>query len=266
MMLKTLSKSQHSWLSYLNTLDKNEEEESLCLTGFDQFFTANLFGQSFFRHSIPFVYLLDYKKKMYINMSENFAGYKSESFLTYGIDHLLEIYHPDHLRVFDQEIFPGRLDALKTVRPEEYKNLVFSLNLRIKNRAGHYENFLQRNCFIANSAGLPIFSMGILININHHQNGNRAVETIEKIDPSGLADNRTLFRGIYYLNEEDKLFSKREKEVLHWMSDGLSSKMIARKLSISENTVINHRRNMQDKSNMPNATALVSFAIRNELI
>jgi len=69
-----------------------------------------------------------------------------------------------------------------------------------------------------------------------------------------------------YVDKEHKLFSKREKEVLTWMSEGLSSKMIATKLNISEHTVINHRRSMQEKSNMPNATALVSFAIRSGII
>jgi DNA-binding NarL/FixJ family response regulator len=68
------------------------------------------------------------------------------------------------------------------------------------------------------------------------------------------------------LEQLEKLFSKREKEVLLWMAEGLSSKMIADKLHISEHTVINHRRSMQEKSNKPNATALVSFAIRNGII
>ncbi|MET1054476.1 MAG: helix-turn-helix domain-containing protein [Pedobacter sp.] len=68
------------------------------------------------------------------------------------------------------------------------------------------------------------------------------------------------------LQQLDKMFSKREKEVLLWMAEGLSSKMIADKLHISEHTVINHRRSMQEKSHKPNATALVSFAIRNGII
>jgi DNA-binding CsgD family transcriptional regulator len=68
------------------------------------------------------------------------------------------------------------------------------------------------------------------------------------------------------LGQLEKLFSKREREVLLWMAEGLSSKMIADKLHISEHTVINHRRSMQEKSNKPNATALVSFAIRNGII
>lgn len=42
--------------------------------------------------------------------------------------------------------------------------------------------------------------------------------------------------------------------------------MIADKLFVSEHTVINHRRHMQDKTNSPNAVALISFAIRNGII
>lgn len=265
-MLKTFYNTSRSWLDYLNSLNQTGDHQPIQLTGFDQFFKANGSGQSFFRHSIPFVYLLDYRSRTYINMSENFAGYKSATFLNNGIEHLLDIYHPDHLRIFDKEIFATRLDILSSIQPEEYKNYVFSLNLRIRNKNGQYENYLQRNCFIADHLGNPALSMGILININHHDNGNRAIQTVDQIDAAETGCSRTIFRKTFYLNEEDKLFSRREKEVLLWMSDGLSSKMIARKLHISENTVINHRRNMQDKSNLPNATALVSFAVRNELI
>lgn len=68
------------------------------------------------------------------------------------------------------------------------------------------------------------------------------------------------------MNQENKLFSKREKEVLLWMSEGLSSKMIAEKMCVSEHTVINHRRNMHDKTHTPNAIALVCLAIKNGVI
>ncbi|WP_158799755.1 response regulator transcription factor [Pedobacter sp. L105] len=266
-MTKTLSKNKNSWLNYLHRLkDKTGEKEKLELTGFDDFFNANDFAHSFLLHSIPFVYLLDYQRGTYINMSENFAGYKADLFLKGGIHHLLEIYHPDHFQVFDSEIFPGRLQILKNIKPQEHQNYVFTYNLCIKNKEGKFENFLQRNCFLSDEIGNPLFSMGILMNIDHHKNGNSVVQTVDKVDAYGLIENKAVFKQIFYLNEEDKLFSKREKEVLLWMADGLSSKMIANKLNISENTVVNHRRSMQDKSNMPNATALVSFAIRSEII
>jgi len=266
-MTKELSKNKNTWLTYLHKLKgKTGEQEKLQLTGFDEFFNANDFAHSFLLHSIPFVYLLDYRQGMYINMSENFAGYKAESFLKDGIDHTLEIYHPSHFQLFDNEIFPARLQILKNINPQDHKSYVFTYNLCIRNRDGKYENYLQRNCFLSDDCGNPIFSMGILMNISHHNNGSCVVQTVDRVDANGVIENKAEFKKIFYLNEEDKLFSKREREVLLWMADGLSSKMIANKLNISENTVVNHRRSMQDKSNMPNATALVSFAIRSDII
>lgn len=266
-MAKTLYNYKNTWLNYMQTLKyRSCGQQKLELTGLEDFFNANPFANSFFRYSIPYVYLLDYKRAVYINMSENFGGYRSEPFLKQGVNHLLEIYHPDHLQLFDEEIFPERLKLLKNVHPADHKKYVFSYNLRIRNRTGHYENYLQRNCFLSDEMGNPIYSMGILMNINHLEYDNRVIQTVDKIDCNGLTEGHPVHKGTYYLNKEDKLFSKREKEVLLWMSDGLSSKMIAEKLSISENTVMNHRKSMQDKSNMPNCTALVSFAIRSGII
>jgi DNA-binding CsgD family transcriptional regulator len=266
-MAKTLYSCKTTWLNYMETLKfRSSPQEKLELTGLDDFFNANPFANSFFRYSIPYVYLLDYKRGMYINMSENFGGYRSASFLEKGIQHTLEIYHPNHLQLFDEEIFPQRLQLLQSIPAADHRRYVFSYNLRIKNSSGLYENYLQRNCFLSDQLGNPVYSMGILMNINHLEYDNRVIQTIDKIDGKGSTDGQPIHKSTYYLNKEDKLFSKREKEVLLWMSDGLSSKMIAEKMSISENTVMNHRKSMQDKSNMPNCTALVSFAIRSGII
>nr|WP_255484555.1 helix-turn-helix transcriptional regulator [Pedobacter sp. AK017] len=106
----------------------------------------------------------------------------------------------------------------------------------------------------------------MLININNFGNELPIVQTVDEININGTAAHQTIYKKVYHLNEEDKLLSKREKEVLLWMAEGLSSKLIADKLFISEHTVINHRRSMQDKTNTPNAVALVSFCIKNGLI
>lgn len=266
-MVKALLKNQNTWLNYLETFkERTNEQEDLQLGGFDDFFNTKGFVNSFFKHSVPYMYLLDYRRGKYINMSDNFGGYKSEAFLNNGIGHTLEIYHPDHLKVFDKKIFPERLQILKGINPQDHKNYIFSYNLSIKNRNGLYEEFIQRNCFLSDEAGNPIMSMGILIHIDQHQYDNRIIQTVDRINYNGTTESLDLFKNVFYLNEEDKIFTKREKEVMLYMADGLSSKMIADKLHISENTIINHRRNMQEKSNMPNCTALVSYAIRKGII
>ncbi len=266
-MVKPLLPNKTTWLGYLaRSKDEQAKPDQLQFTGFEDFMGINGFGHAFLRNSIPFVYVLDYSRGTYLCMSENFGGYPSACFIKDGIDQLLKIYQPGHFRVFDQEIFPDRLEVLKKVPPHEHKNLLFSCNLSIKNKNGNYEHFLQRNCFLSSEQGEPLFSMGILLNMDHHMPDNRIIQTVEQIDASGQLGNQTISKKIYYLNEEDKIFSKREKEVLLWMADGLNSKMIAGKMNISENTVINHRRNMQDKSHTPNSTALICFALKSGII
>lgn len=69
------------------------------------------------------------------------------------------------------------------------------------------------------------------------------------------------------LRIEDKMvmapemkFSKRELEILKWTAEGKTSAEISIILSISENTVNFHQKNMQKKFNAPNKTQIASYA------
>jgi DNA-binding CsgD family transcriptional regulator len=57
--------------------------------------------------------------------------------------------------------------------------------------------------------------------------------------------------------------SKAEKRVLNLLSEGLSSKQIAEKLFLSENTIKNHRKNMIKKYGCNNSSGLVKLAVLN---
>ncbi|MGH8911481.1 MAG: response regulator, partial [Acidimicrobiia bacterium] len=58
----------------------------------------------------------------------------------------------------------------------------------------------------------------------------------------------------------------REIEVLHQVSEGLTSRAIADKLYISENTVKNHIRNVLDKTGLGSRHDAVRYAIREGII
>ena len=60
--------------------------------------------------------------------------------------------------------------------------------------------------------------------------------------------------------------SKREKEVLMKICEGLSNQEIAEALFISKRTVDKHRANLLGKTNSKNTASLILFAIRNKLI
>ncbi|MGF7185044.1 DNA-binding NarL/FixJ family response regulator [Desulfitispora alkaliphila] len=56
--------------------------------------------------------------------------------------------------------------------------------------------------------------------------------------------------------------TKREKEVLEMLIDGLTNKEIAKELSISENTVRNHIRNIFDKLHIENRVQAATYALQ----
>ncbi len=61
-----------------------------------------------------------------------------------------------------------------------------------------------------------------------------------------------------------KSITKREREVLSLLTEGLTSSEIASKLYISPRTVEKHRTNLLKKLNLKNTAALVRFAMENE--
>lgn len=68
------------------------------------------------------------------------------------------------------------------------------------------------------------------------------------------------------LESKSANLSKREKEVLLKICEGLSNQEIADSLFISKRTVDKHRANLLGKTNSKNTASLILFAIRNKLI
>ena len=62
------------------------------------------------------------------------------------------------------------------------------------------------------------------------------------------------------------MLTRREKEVLELISDGLTNQDIADKLFLDVTTINSHRKNMLTKYQVKNTAALVKLAISNHLI
>lgn len=73
---------------------------------------------------------------------------------------------------------------------------------------------------------------------------------------------------IKHREHETKLanLSKREREILVKICEGLSNQEIAETLFISKRTVDKHRANLLGKTNSKNTASLILFAIKNKLI
>ncbi|MBP7214949.1 MAG: response regulator transcription factor [Candidatus Kapabacteria bacterium] len=79
-------------------------------------------------------------------------------------------------------------------------------------------------------------------------------KSIIKIIRDGIITN-------YSQTEEKVNLTQKEKEILHYLADGCSSREIAKKLNISVRTVETHRYNLMNKLELTNAAQLIRFAI-----
>ncbi|SDM75684.1 DNA-binding response regulator, NarL/FixJ family, contains REC and HTH domains [Catalinimonas alkaloidigena] len=60
--------------------------------------------------------------------------------------------------------------------------------------------------------------------------------------------------------------SDREKEILHWLCEGLSPREIGDKLFLSPRTVETHKTNIMQKFNVNSVGKLISTALKNKLV
>lgn len=91
-------------------------------------------------------------------------------------------------------------------------------------------------------------------------------DTIET-DLTGEQEQKVFRHQNAVLQEQiHRFFSKREIEVLSLSMEGLPTKLIADKLSISDRTVEKHRANLMEKTNAKNIIEVIFFAIRHNLI
>jgi DNA-binding NarL/FixJ family response regulator len=67
-------------------------------------------------------------------------------------------------------------------------------------------------------------------------------------------------------NPDHPLLTKREKEVLSLIVEGLTNTLIAEKLFISVDTVDSHRKNLYSKLNVKNTVMLMRYVIDNNLL
>ncbi|MCF8230441.1 MAG: response regulator transcription factor [Bacteroidales bacterium] len=66
--------------------------------------------------------------------------------------------------------------------------------------------------------------------------------------------------------EEELNITKREKEILQLMAEGMNNKEIADNLFVSERTIIGHKSNLLAKSGCKNTIGLLAYAIKNKLV
>ncbi|ANI90242.1 hypothetical protein A9P82_13645 [Arachidicoccus ginsenosidimutans] len=260
-------KFSYSYEGYLREIyyDKEQSDEHDVLELFAklQGFANTGFG------ALPLLFIIDYRKREYILYSDavrQIAGYHPRDFLDSGLEMLLYVYQKDDFKIYNEKIFSRNCEFLRSIPQSEHENYLFSYTFRISDAKGKHQQIWQRGSYITSpETGLPLYSLGICLNLTAVKTDTRMVHTIEKMNRNSPA-NLMMETNYFFPNEEDKLFSKREKEVLLYMADGLSTKQIADKMRVADTTVITYRKKMMEKSNTKNTAALIAYSTQNRII
>lgn len=200
--------------------------------------------------------------------SKMITSYDPRDFLEGGIPRLIDVFQKDDFKIYNENVFPANIRFLQSHPFDLHRHFIFSYNFRVRHKDGSFISLLQRGCYITSrETGLPLYSLGMVTDITPFKRDTLIYHTIESMEGNlGFFGKRILESNYFFPNEEDKLLSRQEHNVLGYMAEGWSSKQIATKLKLSENTISNHRKNMLKKTNTKNVAGLVAFACRSGII
>lgn len=186
-------------------------------------------------HSLPLLFILDYTAQQYLMMTDamqSIAGYHPREFIESRLEKLIDVYHKDDFKIFNQHIFSRNTSFLQETPQHEHHQYVFSNSFRFTKQNKKIAQVLQRGTFITSKeTGLPLYSIGIVIDITDLKTDSVMVHTIEKTEQkNGVNCKELISTNYFHPNQEDALLTRREKLVLQYLSDGFSSKQISDKL------------------------------------
>jgi DNA-binding NarL/FixJ family response regulator len=127
--------------------------------------------------------------------------------------------------------------------------------------------------------GLSTFNQGIYMN-KLMENGasgyllknitrQELIDGIKTVNQGGIYfsfEAGKIYKSTIEKNSQKPVLSKREKEIVKLVAEGLTNAQISRQLFISVDTVDTHRKNLYTKLNINNTALLIRYAIDNGII
>ncbi len=199
-------------------------------------------------------YIFDIKqnKVIYHNGFQNLLGFYEEDI---SLEFILEKYHPEDIETVNRIAKATILHCLST--PFQCKDSTLQITFRIINNEGSYKKVLsQSTAFQINKRGIMTHILVKLVDISFLEISFCVNWYFHAKDLDVDA-----FRNQIY-NAYNDFFTIREKEIIVEIEKGLTSKLIAEKLNISEHTIATHRKNILKKAGRHNTKDLILFCKR----
>ncbi|HTI93854.1 MAG TPA: LuxR C-terminal-related transcriptional regulator [Puia sp.] len=214
----------------------------------------------FFQAGEFYVYLFNVSTLEMEYMSqgvEKVLGYRPEEMT---IDSLFDKIHPE-----DQPIFLNYENELGKFLLSLPKEKIFKykvrVDLRMRKIDGTYTRILhQAMVFDIGEDGKLLRSLGVHTDIGYLKVEGKPTLSFVGLEGEPSYINVQVGQQLIPLKET---LSKREKEVLLLIMEGMQSKAIADKLHVSKQTVDTHRKNMLVRTDSRSSAELITKAIRN---
>ncbi len=248
-------------------------QEYFQLLGLQRFEDSDL-DYSIFEKNKPFldklaqvnnsgITVFDLYKKEHIYTSYNFHdifGYDLEAIEIEGNEYFNSKVHPEDFK----ELLANGIRIMRlyySLPPDERTNYKFVNEYRIAGKTGQYVRVIeQQQTLELDNKGQIWLALGIL-DISPDQTEFNGIK-------SQMYNVKTgeVLQGNQEVNKELPSLSKRERQILLHVKEGLLSKEISDKLSISVHTVNTHRQRILEKLGANNSMEASSFASKIGLI
>lgn len=191
-------------------------------------------------NSFSFFTMVDYQVMKYVFVSssiKNVLGYSNDFYLKAGLEFAFESIHPEDrnkLKALHKKMFEFFYKASR----EDRKKFKFDFNIRVLKANQEYVHLLYQTIFVElTNVGEPSLDCCTCTDISRYKSDNNMKLTVYHMERDGY---HQVYE--YEISDLGAAFTPRQVEIIELIAKGLTSSQIADKLTISIETVKNHRK------------------------
>ncbi|SIS71015.1 regulatory protein, luxR family [Zobellia uliginosa] len=191
------------------------------------------------------------------NDFEKTLGLDRKRMFSEGLSYYLSHYHSEELPLL-LNIFEELMNFTMTkMTLKQRQRVIYTWNYRIRNGKGQYKNmYVQQTPIFFDLKGMPI------IGYSHNSivgdgSPSPMIATCKYLNEQ--EEFETLFYKNYFQEAFLQVLTKREMEVVKLLANSYTTKEIAQKLYISEQTVGVHRKNILGKLEMRTTAEIIEY-------